>query len=179
MESVVEGRWPWPGGELTEESGDDSSDVGGESGELDDGLGDVDVEGDGHLDPRPGRNWGLGVNVDVDIEMETSAEGDKRTRRVKKCKSRKKSKSEDTISEQKANVAVSTLQSKAKKVIDLGPLVGVKRGFRTREKEPMNSGWGGVEIVRSSLRPFPELGVEENARPGGKGKGKARAVDGE
>ena len=185
MESVVEGRWPWPGGEMMSEgSENDSSDVDGASGEWDNGGADVDVEGDGHLDSRPSQNWGLGVDVDVDIEMDASIEADRRTRRVKKRKVRKKSKVEDAAPMDRekntsAAVPASTLKPKAKKAIDLGPLVGVKRGFRTREKAPMNSGWGGMEIVPSSLKPFPEVRVEEGPCAGGKGKGKARVADGE
>lgn len=34
--------------------------------------------------------------------------------------------------------------------IDLGPLIGAKRGFRTREKVPFGGGVGGVEMVPSS-----------------------------
>lgn len=36
--------------------------------------------------------------------------------------------------------------------VDLGPLVGTERGFRTREKVPMSGGMGGVEMVN----PGPE-----------------------
>lgn len=31
--------------------------------------------------------------------------------------------------------------------IDIGPLIGVERGFRTREKAPMSGGMSGVEVV--------------------------------
>ena len=34
--------------------------------------------------------------------------------------------------------------------MDLGPLVGVERGFRTRERIPSSGGMGGVELVPSS-----------------------------
>lgn len=165
----------------SEGSEGDSSDVNGASEEWDDGDVDVDVEGDGHPDPRP---RGLGMNVDVDIEMNASIEVDGRTRRVKRRKVRKKSNAEDPThvnGEKDASAAASgsTVKPKTKKVIDLGPLVGVKRGFRTRERAPMNGGWGGVEIVPSSLKAFPEVGAEEDPRVGGKGKGKARVADGE
>lgn len=160
----------------------DSSDVNGASEEWDDGEGEVDVEGDGHLDPRPSRNWGLGMNVDVDIEMDTPIEVNRWTPRVKKRKVRKKGKGTHVDEGKDASAAVpiapvSTL--KPKKAIDLGPLVGVKRGFRTREKAPMNGGWGGVEIVPSSLSVFPEVMPEEDPHVSGKGKGKARVADGE
>lgn len=159
----------------------DSSDVNGASEEWDEGEADVDVEGDGHPDPPP---RGLGMNVDVDIEMNASIEVDGRTRRVKRRKVRKKSNVEDPthVNGEKDAIAAasgSTVKPKTKKAIDLGPLVGVKRGFRTRERAPMNGGWGGVEIVPSSLRAFPEVGVEEDPRVGGKGKGKAQVADGE
>lgn len=167
----------------SEGSEGDASDVNGASDEWDDGERDVDVEGDGNSEPCPSRNWGLGVNVDVDIEMGASIEADGRTRRVKKRKVRKKSQAEDPMQVNgghDASVAVSpsTTKSMAKKAIDLGPLVGTKRGFRTREKEPMNGGWGGVEIVPSSLKPFPEVKAED-PQMDNKGKGKARGADGE
>lgn len=187
MEKVVEGRWPWPGGEVTSEGSEgDSSDVNGASEEWDDGEGEVDVEGDGHLDPRPSRNWGLGMNVDVDIEMDASIEVDRPTPRVKKRKVWKKGKVLDVTDvdgrkdESAAASAApeSTPKPTVKNAIDLGPLVGVKRGFRTREKVPMNGGWGGVEIVPSSLKAFPEISAEDPL-VGGKGKRKAQVVDGE
>jgi uncharacterized protein len=31
--------------------------------------------------------------------------------------------------------------------IDLGPLIGAQRGFRTREKSPLNGGMNGVEMI--------------------------------
>ncbi|KAF8553875.1 hypothetical protein OG21DRAFT_1184758 [Imleria badia] len=180
MERVVEGRWPWPGGEMTSEGSEgDLSDVNGASEEWDDGEGrDVDVEGDGQSEPFPSRNWGLGMNVDVDIEMDASIEVDGRTRQVKKRKVRKKSRAEDvTHVNGSAAASSSTLKPKTKEAVDLGPLVGVKRGFRTREKAPMNGGWGGVEIVPSSLKAFPQVSAEEDPHVGGKGKGKARVAD--
>ena len=185
MESVVEGRWPWPGEEITSEgSEDDSSDVDGPSGERCDSGGDIDVEGDG--DPRPRPNWGLGMNVDVDvdvdIEMDSSIQVERRTRRVRKSKVRRKKKVEDVMpvdgGRNATAAASSSLKPKAKKAVDLGPLVGAKRGFRTREKVPMNGGWGGVEVVPSSLKPFPEVQAGD-PHVGDKGKGKARVAEGE
>ncbi|KAJ8453440.1 hypothetical protein ONZ45_g19718 [Pleurotus djamor] len=49
--------------------------------------------------------------------------------------------------------------------IDLGPLVGTQRGFRTREKLPHSGGIGGVEMC------------DDPAPSNWKGKGKARAMD--
>ena len=39
--------------------------------------------------------------------------------------------------------------------IDLGPLIGIERGFRTRERVPHSGGMGGVELVSASP---PEAG---------------------
>ncbi|KAI0296780.1 hypothetical protein B0F90DRAFT_1010393 [Multifurca ochricompacta] len=38
--------------------------------------------------------------------------------------------------------------------VDLGPLIGAKRGFRTREKSPLNGGMNGVEMISS-----PSIGL--------------------
>ncbi|KAF4585096.1 hypothetical protein EYR40_001932 [Pleurotus pulmonarius] len=56
------------------------------------------------------------------------------------------------------------------KPIDLGPLVGVERGFRTREKVPLSGGIGGVEMC-----PEPAL---ENVTMSAKRRGKAKATEG-
>ncbi len=40
--------------------------------------------------------------------------------------------------------------------VDLGPLVGIERGFRTRERIPSSGGMGGVEMVPPS--PSAEAG---------------------
>ncbi|KAI0937997.1 hypothetical protein AcV7_003314 [Taiwanofungus camphoratus] len=37
--------------------------------------------------------------------------------------------------------------------VDLGPLIGVERGFRTRERVPMSGGIGGVEMISTSHEP--------------------------
>jgi len=43
--------------------------------------------------------------------------------------------------------------------IDLGPLVGAQRGFRTREKSPLNGGMNGVEMIpKPSVGPGTTLG---------------------
>ncbi|KAG6329408.1 hypothetical protein ID866_9681 [Astraeus odoratus] len=70
--------------------------------------------------------------------------------------------------------------------VDLGPLVGVKRGFRTRERMPMSGGWHGVEVVPSSLA-WPgidedddkkavqaDVDVDSGVIRGGRGKKKRR-----
>ncbi|KAF7419436.1 hypothetical protein PC9H_002026 [Pleurotus ostreatus] len=56
------------------------------------------------------------------------------------------------------------------KPIDLGPLVGVERGFRTREKVPLSGGIGGVEMC-------PEV-APEIMTMSAKRKGKAKATEG-
>ncbi|KIK92458.1 hypothetical protein PAXRUDRAFT_572931 [Paxillus rubicundulus Ve08.2h10] len=146
MERVVEGRWPWPGREMTPEgSGDESSEreQGWEDGDV-----DVDVEGDGD------------ARMAVDLAMEIDIDG--RPRPLKKRRVRKKSKDKDKG------------QPNLKGTVDLGPLVGVERGFRTREKVPMSGGWCGVEVVPSSLAAFPELGTDSEGKVSGPGKEKGR-----
>ena len=51
----------------------------------------------------------------------------------------------------------SALSTPGRKV-DLGPLIGTKRGFRTREKVPFGGGVGGVEMVPSSSSPSGLVG---------------------
>ncbi|KIJ61716.1 hypothetical protein HYDPIDRAFT_42428 [Hydnomerulius pinastri MD-312] len=147
MERVVEGRWPWPGGEMSPSASEydyseSASDAASERCE------DVDVD------------------VDDSMDMDVDVDGEKRRRKKRRI-------------------------GKKKKVVDLGPLVGVKRGFRTRERVPMSGGWCGVEVVPSSLAAFPELegvmdGEDEDEvvgkakkrkTKGAKGKGKERAMD--
>lgn len=76
--------------------------------------------------------------------------------------------------------------------IDLGPLIGIERGFRTRERIPFSGGMGGVELVppspseagpsrlASSARKvsFPDEVSNASGRSTGKDrKGKGRAED--
>ncbi|KAG9308667.1 hypothetical protein JVU11DRAFT_11624 [Chiua virens] len=167
MERVVEGR-------SSEGESSDSA-----NGEYEDAEEDVDVEGNGYVDLRQSRNWGLGMNVDMDIEMDTSIDVDRPPRRAKKRKIRKSGKGEDKVQAdgcRDASTTVPPVKQRTRKPIDLGPLVGIKRGFRTREKAPMNGGWGGVEIVPSSLSAFPEIKTDE-FHPDIKWKGKARMAD--
>lgn len=44
--------------------------------------------------------------------------------------------------------------------VDLGPLVGRQRGFRTKERNPMSGGMGGVEMVRENGSAYEEEGLE-------------------
>lgn len=78
----------------------------------------------------------------------------------------------------------------------LGPLLGRKRGFRTRERIPFSGGLGGVEMAleagngvgfmwvgkqadnRDKPPPLPGFVVSPSS-PSPKSKGKARAMDGD
>ncbi|KDQ60399.1 hypothetical protein JAAARDRAFT_605198 [Jaapia argillacea MUCL 33604] len=57
-----------------------------------------------------------------------------------------------------------TGQKNQKGGVDLGPLVGVERGFRTREKVPWSGGMSGVEMVQS-----PAHASGSRSRPGYEG----------
>lgn len=46
---------------------------------------------------------------------------------------------------------------------DLGPLIGVERGFRTRERVPFSGGMSGVEMVTNGTNRYP--GWEEIQSP--------------
>ncbi|KAF9446177.1 hypothetical protein P691DRAFT_733735 [Macrolepiota fuliginosa MF-IS2] len=62
--------------------------------------------------------------------------------------------------------------------VNLGPLVGKKRGFRTRERLPFASGLGGVEMCDDSdmhVDPLPNFVVEPSSPSPDKGKGKAKS----
>jgi len=52
--------------------------------------------------------------------------------------------------------------------IDLGPLIGAQRGFRTCEKSPLNGGMNGVEMI-SALSVKPAASVDAS-RPSSKGR---------
>ena len=60
------------------------------------------------------------------------------------------------------------------KDIDLGPLVGRTRGFRTKERVPMSGGLGGMEMDE-----VPAVRIESPVPQKRSGKGKERAVDGD
>ncbi|KAH8092252.1 hypothetical protein BXZ70DRAFT_951930 [Cristinia sonorae] len=78
-------------------------------------------------------------------------------------------------------------ESETEGKVDLGPLVGKKRGFRTREKIPMSGGMSGVEMVDASggeeagpsTLAVPERRLPGEKAKGGKGKGKATTADDE
>ena len=71
--------------------------------------------------------------------------------------------------------------------VDLGPLVGVERGFMTKEKVPWSGGMSGVEMVTTPTTDSPvhELPVltlspataSPSPKKRGVWKGKAKAVD--
>jgi len=71
------------------------------------------------------------------------------------------------------------------KGVDLGPLVGVQRGFKTREKVPFSGGMSGVEMcegekingTNASVLPVLTLSPASPKRYRDKGKGKATTVD--
>ena len=62
--------------------------------------------------------------------------------------------------------------------IDLGPLVGVKRGFKTKERVPFSGGMGGVEMCSEGLDGVdPADDADAGVRPrSNKGKGVARGA---
>jgi hypothetical protein len=67
--------------------------------------------------------------------------------------------------------------------VDLGPLVGVQRGFKTKEKVPFSGGMSGVEMwdgdkhdMRRTVAP-PLLTLSTPRRYRDKGKGRAMTVD--
>jgi uncharacterized protein len=46
--------------------------------------------------------------------------------------------------------------------IDLGPLIGAERGFRTREKSPLNGGMNGVEMISAlSVKPGTTINASQ------------------
>ena len=46
--------------------------------------------------------------------------------------------------------------------VDLGPLIGTQRGFRTREKSPLNGGMNGVEMISDHpVRPGTAVGASQ------------------
>ena len=49
-------------------------------------------------------------------------------------------------------------QTSSNAKLDLGPLVGVERGFRTREKSPWSGGMNGVEMVSPIQQTQPMAG---------------------
>jgi hypothetical protein len=46
--------------------------------------------------------------------------------------------------------------------VNLGPLIGTQRGFRTREKSPLNGGMNGVEMISDQpIRPGSTVGASQ------------------
>jgi hypothetical protein len=51
--------------------------------------------------------------------------------------------------------------------VDLGPLIGAQRGFRTREKSPLNGGMNGVEMISAqSAKPGATLDASHSLSKG-------------
>ena len=71
---------------------------------------------------------------------------------------------------------VPTQTGQQEKQFDLGPLVGRKRGFKTKERVPFSGGMAGMvmcEDNETSPLPVPTLLPERSF------KGKERAIDGD
>ena len=58
--------------------------------------------------------------------------------------------------------------------VDIGPLVGVERGFRTRETSPLNGGMNGVEMV-PSIGSSPAILVDKRNIVNNVGSSETRA----
>ncbi|KAI6025520.1 hypothetical protein EDC04DRAFT_238892 [Pisolithus marmoratus] len=146
MERVVEGKWPWPGSETSGSEWESGDDQAGGSGDCDGrimGVGqgrerdeeDVIVDLEATDSEGEGARGMNGVTVNC---KRTSAGGANSTKNPSSQRRRRKKTKERNHAENNRH-------------IDLGPLVGVQRGFRTREREPMSGGCCGVEVVPSSL----------------------------
>ncbi|KIO03697.1 hypothetical protein M404DRAFT_614394 [Pisolithus tinctorius Marx 270] len=163
MERVAEGRWPWPGGEASgsewetddqeeEEGGGDCNgrmmNVGhGREGEGEDVIVDLEAtDSEGESGAR-GMNGADGIGVTVNCKG-PSTNGANSINNPSSHRKRRKKAKDGTNAEKTRHV-------------DLGPLVGVQRGFRTRERAPMSGGWCGVEVVPSSLGWSAGLGGED------------------
>ena len=63
--------------------------------------------------------------------------------------------------------------------VDLGPLIGAQRGFRTREKSPLNGGMNGVEMIPDpSVKAGGTVSVPQPLSKGSRGRinGKSSVV---
>lgn len=163
MERVAEGRWPWPGGEAS-----------GSEWETDD---QEEEEGGGDCNGRMlnvghGRER-EGEDVIVDLEA-TDSEGESGARGMNgagcigvtvNCKGPStngaNSINNPSSHRKRRKKAKDGTNAEKTRHVDLGPLVGVQRGFRTRERTPMSGGWCGVEVVPSSLGWSAGLGGED------------------
>jgi len=63
--------------------------------------------------------------------------------------------------------------------LDLGPLVGSTRGFRTRERVPMSGGLGGMEMDGDEEVPVVQVTIQSPSPHRRGTKGKERAVEGD
>ncbi len=57
-------------------------------------------------------------------------------------------------------------KSSSSSTVNLGPLVGIERGFRTRERVPFSGGMSGVEMVRPEMNGFSSWGEVQLAEAG-------------
>lgn len=165
MERVVDGRWPWPGGRTSrsrsrgrrsESRSRNAATNGngvsmyasgsGSCGESALSSGEAEVEGS-EIDPDGTESEEEGVGM----YMQGGRTSLVRSRSKAKSTTNVRSNSILKNSETHAANGEDDGTSRRPRVIDLGPLVGVQRGFRTREREPMSGGWCGVEVVPSSL----------------------------
>ncbi|KAL4077408.1 hypothetical protein J3A83DRAFT_1575567 [Scleroderma citrinum] len=221
MECVVDGRWPWPRSHMRNHSQSRSrsrgqrscSGNGNGTGACDASASCAYASGSASCG-ESAVSSGEGSEVDLD-GTESEREGGGRpksghTSTKSKSKSSTKSKGATKTTTPTTTNAHSILKNgdthastangednASKRPIDLGPLVGVQRGFRTREREPMSGGWCGVEVVPSSLAWPGDVDVDVdvegdgNVDTNGSGKtkwregkkrrtrekGKARAID--
>jgi hypothetical protein len=112
-----------------------------------------DKENWGHVrgGPSPGGAAGAGVGLGIQINTSTitsiSANGG--TNPGTDTTNNSINSLNGSASSPSAPASSSTVTPSGRKV-DLGPLIGTKRGFRTREKVPFGGGVGGVEMVPST-----------------------------
>ena len=95
------------------------------------------------LDPSEGsgsdkENWGHGPGVGLGIQLGTNGGAGANGTNT------------NSNTNNGLNGTAASSASAPGRKIDLGPLIGAKRGFRTREKVPFGGGVGGVEMVPSS-----------------------------
>jgi hypothetical protein len=83
--------------------------------------------------------------------------------------------SEDHVSENQPYTTSGRMRKG--KDIDLGPLVGSMRGFRTKERVPMSGGMGGMEMCGDEADEVPVVTVRVPSPQKRNGKGKERAVE--
>ena len=162
MERVVDGRWPWPGARTgrSHSRGRRSRSCNGTSNGTRDNVayasgsgscGESALSSGSEVDPDGTESEREGIGMCM--------QGGRTPRPNSNSKSKPRAhsnsilKNGETHSHLHAHATNGEGEgaSRRPRPIDLGPLVGVQRGFRTREREPMSGGWCGVELVPSSL----------------------------